>query len=152
MTSKTSQKEAAAAGFAAFDAAKAGEQFRAFAEKSTEQTREFYARMKTGAEDAQSALETTFENAKSTGNEFAAKSIAAMREGAEANLAHLEALAGARSLADIIELQGSFLRKRLEVAADQIRDFQISSQKSAEVLAKPMKEAFEKAFKDMRAA
>ncbi|EKF40893.1 phasin [Nitratireductor indicus] len=149
---KTTQKETEALEFPTFDATKANEQFRAFAEKSTEQTKEIYARMKAGAEDAQKAFEQTFETAKTAGNEFTSKSIAAMREGAEANLAHLEALAGARSLADLIEMQSSFLRKRMEVAVDQMKEFQVTSQKSVETLSKPMKDVFEKAFKEVRVA
>ncbi|MCR4268998.1 phasin [Nitratireductor sp. ZSWI3] len=152
MTTKTTQKDTEAVEFPTFDATKASEQFRAFAEKGAEQTKEVYARLKAGAEDAQKAFEATFESAKTAGNEFTSKSIAALREGAEANLAHLEALAGARSLADVIELQSTFLRKRMEVAADQMKEFQANSQKSAEVLAKPMKDAFEKAVKELRIA
>lgn len=149
---KTNQKDTESVEFPSFDATQASEQFRAFAEKSTEQTKEVYARMKANAEDTQKAIEATFESAKSAGNEFTSKSIAAMREGAEANLAHLEALAGARSFADLIEMQSTFMRKRMEVAVDQLKDFQVVSQKSAETLAKPMKEVFEKAVKELRVA
>ncbi|EKF20597.1 phasin [Nitratireductor pacificus] len=149
---KTNQKDTESVEFPSFDATQASEQFRAFAEKSTEQTKEVYARMKAGAEDAQKAIEATFENAKTAGNEFTSKSIAVLREGAEANLAHIEALAGARSFADLIEMQSTFMRKRMEVAVDQMKDFQVTSQKSAETLAKPMKDVFEKAVKELRVA
>ncbi|SEB78379.1 phasin [Nitratireductor aquibiodomus] len=149
---KTTQKDNGTAEFPTFDATQASEQFRAFAEKSAEQTKEVYARMKVNAEETQKALEATFENAKSAGNEFTTKSIAALREGTEANLAHLEALAGARSFAELIEMQSNFMRKRMEVAVDQIKDFQAASQKSAETVAKPMKDVFEKTVKELRVA
>lgn len=152
MTTKTTQKPGEGIEFPAFDATQASEQFRAFAEKSSEQTKEAYTRMKTSAEETQKAVEATFENAKTVGSEFTSKSIAAMREGTEANLAHLEALAGVRSLADLIELQSSFMRKRLEVAVDQMKDFQTTSQKSAETVAKPFKDFIEKSVKEIRVA
>ena len=43
--------------FPTFDASKATDQMRAFAEKSVEQTKEVYSKMKTGAESTQKALE-----------------------------------------------------------------------------------------------
>jgi phasin len=108
--------------------------------------------MKSSAEETQKAFEATFESAKTAGNELTSKSIAALREGTEANLAHLEALAGVRSFAELIEMQSNFMRKRMEVAVDQMKDFQTTSQKSAETMAKPMKDVFEKAVKELRVA
>ena len=43
--------------FPSFDASKATDQVRAFAEKGLEQSKEVYAKVKTGAEEAQKALE-----------------------------------------------------------------------------------------------
>ena len=45
--------------FPSFDASKATDQIRAFAEKGVEQSKEAYAKMKTGAEETQKALEST---------------------------------------------------------------------------------------------
>ena len=50
--------------FPSFDASKATDQMRAFAEKGVEQSKEAYAKLKTGAEETQRALESTFETAK----------------------------------------------------------------------------------------
>ena len=54
--------------FPSFDASKATDQFRAFAEKGVEQSKEVYAKVKAGAEDTQKALESTCETAKSAGS------------------------------------------------------------------------------------
>lgn len=152
MTTKNTQNAAGAFEFPAFDAAQASEQFRAFAEKSTEQTKQAYARAKQNAEETQKALEATFENARTAGSELTTKSFAAMRENTEASLTHLEALSGARSFADLVEMQSTFMRKRMEVAVDQMKDFQTASQKSAESVSKPMRDAFEKTIKELRVA
>lgn len=138
--------------YSAFDPSKATDQIRAFAEKGVEQSKEAYAKMKTGAEEAQKVVNTTLETVKSATNELSLKSIAAMRANAEVNFAHLEALVGASSLSQVVELQTAFLRKRFEMAVEQVKDFQTASSKVAEEVAKPAKTAFEKAVKDLKAA
>ena len=63
--------------FPSFDASKATDQLRSFAEKGVEQSKEAYAKLKAGAEEAQKALESTYETAKSAGGELSLKTIAA---------------------------------------------------------------------------
>jgi phasin len=138
--------------FPSFDASKATEQFRAFAEKGVEQSKEAYAKLKTGSAEAQKALESTYETAKTVSGDLSLKAIAALRANAEANFSHLESLVGAKSFAEIVELQTAFLRQRVEMAAEQARDFQASASKAAEDLSKPIKGVFEKAFSEFKAA
>jgi phasin len=149
---KTATKSAEIAEFPAFDASQANDQLRAFAEKSVEQSKEAYARLKAGAEDAQKVLEETFEQARAAGTELSLKSIAAMRANAEANFAHLEALVGIKSVSELFELQTSFLRKRFETMVEQAKDLQSVSSKAAEDVVKPAKNAFEKSLKELKAA
>ena len=138
--------------FPSFDASKAADQVRAFAEKGIEQSKEVYAKVKTGAEDAQKALESTYETAKSVGSDFSLKSIAALRSNSEAAFSHLEALVGAKSISEVIELQTSFLRQRVEAAVEQSKELQAVATKAAEEVSKPMKAVFEKAVKEVKAA
>ncbi len=138
--------------FAAFDASKATDQLRNFADKSLEQSKEAYAKVKAGTEEAQKALETTFETAKTASNDLSLKTIAALRANAEASFAHLEALVAAKSLSEVVELQSAYLRKRVEMTVEQAKDFQAATSKAAEELAQPIKVAFEKALKDLKAA
>lgn len=137
---------------AAFDASKANDQFRAFAETGMEQSRQAYEKMKSNAEFTQKSLESTFESAKQAGNEMSLKSLAAMRTNSELGFAHLEALMGARSVSDVIELQTGFMRKSVELALQQAKDFQASSTKATEEVIKPMKDAFEKSIRELEAA
>ncbi|WEX08809.1 phasin [Chelativorans sp. AA-79] len=145
--SKTTNKATESVEFPTFDPSAATEQLRSFAEKSAEQGKETYERMRTGAEDARKAFEASLETVKTVGDEFVLKSIAALRAGTEANLSQVEALVGAKSFSDVVELQSSFLRKQMEFAMDQTREFQALSQKAATELSKPVKDAFEKAAK-----
>src|SRR5690606_35999776 len=91
--------------FPTFDASKATEQLRTFAEKGVEQSKEAYAKLKTGADEAQKILETTFDAVKSAGSELSLKTIATLRANTDAGFNHLEALVGAKSLSEVLELQ-----------------------------------------------
>lgn len=149
---KAAAKTAETIEFPTFDAEKTADQFRAFAEKGVEQSKEAYAKIKTGAEAAQKAIESTFETAKSAGSEFSLKSVAAARANAEAGFSHIEALIGAKSLSEVIELQTAFVRKSFENAVEQAKDFQAASTKAAEEVSKPFKDVFEKATKELKLA
>jgi phasin len=138
--------------FPTFDASKATDQFRAFTEKGVEQSKEAYTKLKTGAETAQKALESTFETAKTAGNDVSLKAIAALRANAEANFSHIEALLGVKSVSEFVELQTSFLRKRVEMTVEQAKDIQAAATKAAEDVSKPMKDVFEKAVRELKVA
>lgn len=138
--------------FPTFDASKATDQIRAFAEKGVEQSKEAYAKLKAGAEGAQKAFEASFETARSVGADLSLKSIAALRTNAEADFAHLEALVGVKSISELIELQTSYLRKRAELAVEQVKDIQSATAKAAEDVAKPVKDIFEKSFRELKVA
>ena len=138
--------------FPTLNAEKATDQLRSFAEKGIEQSKEAYSRLKTGAETAQKAIETSIEQAKAASDEFSLKSIAAARSNTEAGFAHLEALVAARSFSEVIELQSAFARKAVETAIEQVKDFQAVSTKAAEDVAKPFKDVFEKSVKELKAA
>ncbi len=138
--------------FPSFDTSKATDQFRAFAEKGVEQSKEAYATLKTNAEQAQKTFEATYETAKTVSSDLSLKAIAALRANAEANFSHLEALVGAKSLSEVVELQTAFLRKRVEMSVEQAKDFQTVAAKAAEDVSKPFKIAIEKAFNGFKAA
>lgn len=138
--------------FPTFDASKANDQFRAFAEKGVEQSKEAYARMKTGAEEAQKVIESTLETAKTVSGDLSLKTISAMRANADLGFSHFEQLLSAKTFSEVIELQTSFLRKRVELSLEQAKDFQAATTKAVEDVAKPMKAVFEKSLGEMKAA
>ncbi len=138
--------------FPSFDASKATEQFRDFAEKGMEQTKEVYSKLKSGAEDAQKTFESTYETARATGADLSLKAISAMRANADATFSHLEALVGVKSVSEFIELQTAWMRKSVESAVEQAKDLQAASTKAVEDVAKPVKTAFEKTMKELKVA
>lgn len=138
--------------FPSFDASKATDQIRAFAEKGVEQSKEAYAKLKTGAEETQKVLESTYETAKTVSSDLSLKTIALLRANADAGFSHLEALVGARSLSEVVELQTAFVRKQVEASVKQAKDFQAVATKAAEDVSKPVKTAVEKAFGELKVA
>lgn len=136
----------------AFDPGKATDRLRAVAEKAVEQSNETLAKVALGAEDTQKALKSTFESTKSFGNDLSLKTIAVLRANAEADFSHFEALVGAKSPSEIIELQTTFLRKRVEMGVEQAKDFQALTTKAVTDVSKPIKDAFEKALRDLKVA
>ena len=138
--------------FPTFDASKATDQFRAIAEKGVEQSKEAYDKIKTNAEEAQKAMESSFETAKAVSGDLSLKTISALRANTEAGFSHLEALVSAKSISEVIELQTSFLRKRVEMTVEQAKEMQAVSTRAAEEISKPVKTVFEKALKELKVA
>ena len=135
---------------ASFDPSKVSESFRDFAEKGATQTKEAYAKMKDAAEDATKTVEATLESAQAGSVELGLKAIDALRTNAENSLAHMEALLGVKSVAELFELQTAFLRKQAEVAVEQAKTLQETSKKVAEKVSAPGKSAAEKAMKSFK--
>ncbi|GLS35129.1 phasin [Mesorhizobium tianshanense] len=149
ITGKTETIENVAS--AAFDPSKATEQVRSVAEQGVEKSKEAHSELRSGAETTQKARESTFEMVK-TGNEVSLSAVAALRANAEAYFTHLEALAGVKSLSEFVELQTAFLRKQIEMSVEQTKNFQAATMRAAEDVSKPIKDAFEKALKELKAA
>ncbi|ASY61786.1 Methyl-accepting chemotaxis protein [Sinorhizobium sojae CCBAU 05684] len=133
-----------------FDPSKFAVNFREFAEKGAVQSKEAYAKMKTAAEEATKTVEATFENAQSGSVELGLKAIDALRTNAENSLSHMEALLGVRSIPELVELQTGFIRKQAELAVEQAKTMQEATRKVAENVAKPSKEAAEKAMSSFK--
>lgn len=138
--------------FPTFDAHPAADQFRAFAEKGIEQSKDAFNRFKAGAEGTQKALEASYESAKAVTSQLSQKSLSAMRANTELTFSHLEALMGVKSLSDFVEIQSAFVRKQYELAMTQAKDMQTASSKGAEDVAKPMKDIVEKAWTELKVA
>lgn len=138
--------------FPVFDPSKATEQVRAAVDQGVEQSKQAFSKLSSDTETTQKALESTVEMAKTTGNGVSLKMIAALRDNAEAGFTHLEALVAAKSLSECIELQTAFLHKQFEKSAEQAKALQAVMIRAGEDMSKPIKDAFEKAVKERKAA
>ncbi|MEM9106449.1 MAG: phasin [Pseudomonadota bacterium] len=149
MATKKTQTEDVFA-FATMDPSKMTESYREFAEKGLVQSKEAYDKLKIAAEDATKTVEQTLESAQSGTVELSMKAIEAVRTNADNSLTHIEALLGVKSVAELVELQTSFIRKQAETAVDQAKDIQDAARKVADKVSKPGKAAYEKAAKNFK--
>ena len=147
---KTAEAEIFA--FPNFDPAKVTDTYREFAEKGVAQSKEAYAKMKAAAEDASKTMETTMEKAQAGTVELGLKAIDTMRVNTETTFSHMEKLLGVKSVAEMIELQSSFLRTQMEAAVDQAKGWQDAVRTVSENVAQPGKVAVEKSMKDINVA
>ncbi|WP_420408213.1 phasin family protein [Hoeflea sp.] len=138
--------------FPAFDMSKMADSYREMADKSVNQTKENYAKVKAVAEDATKAIETTMENAQAGTVELSLKAIDSARTNAELSLSHMEALLGVKSVAQMFELQTAFMRKQAEMMVDQTKIMQETAKKVAEDVSKPTKTISEKAMNEFKVA
>tara|TARA_R110002020_G_scaffold106504_4_gene247893 strand:- start:1802 stop:2260 length:459 start_codon:yes stop_codon:yes gene_type:complete len=152
MATKKTQTSADVFEFPAFDVAKMTDGYREMADKSVNQTKEAYAKVKTVAEDATKAIETTLEKAQTGTVELSLKAIDAARGNVEHSLSHMEALLGVKSVAQMFELQTSFFRKQAEMMVDQAKVMQEAAKKVSEEVSKPVKTVAEKAINETKVA
>lgn len=103
--------------------------------------------VKFGPEEVRSAFEKSLENAQALSTDFAQKSIAMMREGTEVGLGQFKALASAKSVSELMEVQSSFLRKQIDFATRQAKEFQTLSEKTMSEFTQPMRDVFSTTFK-----
>ncbi|MBO0661576.1 phasin family protein [Jiella sp. MQZ9-1] len=129
------------------DPSQLNETFRSMTQKSMEQSKEAYGRMKTAADEATKALEATMENVHQGSLQLSKKAIDAMRTNAELGFAHLDSMMSAKSFAEVIEMQTAYVRKQVEMATDQAKEMQTLTQAVAQDMMKPGRDAFQKATK-----
>lgn len=126
--------------------------FRDLAEKGISQARDAYAKMKTAAEDTTEAVEDTFETARDGAFTFGVKTIDAVKANSDASFAFAKDLFGAKTLADVIELQTAFARQQFDTMSAQVKEFQELAQKVMADASKPISAHVEKSFKEIKAA
>jgi phasin len=126
--------------------------FREFAEKGVAQARDTYAKLKTAAEEATDMVEDTYESARQGAFTLSLKALEAAKTNTDASFALARDLFGARTFAEVIELQTAYARKQFDAVAGQVKEFQELTQKYVADTSKPVTAQFEKSFKDIRAA
>ena len=126
--------------------------FREATEKSIEQARDAYAKVKTAAEDATDLMEDTFETSRQGIVELNHKAVDAAKSNADAAFSFMKDLMAAKSLAEAIELQSTYARQQFDALSSQTKDMQEFATKLSTDVTAPVKEAVEKTFKEIKAA
>lgn len=130
---------------APFDFAKFADSFRHLTEKNMAQGTEAYDKFKVAAEEATETAQKAFDALREGTAAMSNKAFENARTNTEASLAFFEKLAGAKTVSELIELQGEFFRTSFENLAAQARETQELSVRISEESATPVKEAAGKA-------
>jgi phasin len=126
--------------------------FRDFAEKGIAQARDAYAKMKSAAEEATDMVEDTYETARESAFAIGVKALDAAKTNTDASFALARDLFGAKTFAEVIELQTAFARQQFDTVASQVKELQDLTAKFMTETAKPVTSQVEKTFKDIKAA
>ncbi|MHC5654680.1 phasin [Stappia sp. ICDLI1TA098] len=125
---------------------------REMAEKGIEQAREAYSRMKTIAEDATDLMEDGFETSRRGVLDLNHKAVDAARTNSDATFSFMKDLIEAKTVAQAIELQTSFMRSQFEAFSSQAKDMQELATKLGSEMSSTFKVAVEKSSKDFKVA
>jgi phasin len=126
--------------------------FREIAEKSVEQAKASYAKLKAAAEEATDLIEDTYETARAGALEYNTKSLEAVKTNSDAAFSFAKELFAVKTIAEVVELQTAFARKQFEAVTAQIKDLQETAKKVATDTTAPVKAATEKAMKEFKTA
>ncbi len=112
---------------------------RALAEKSVAQTREVYDRSLDAFDASVTTFERSFDAAGQGATAFNRKIVDIARRNLDASFDLATSLAGAKSLADIVELQAAFWRKQFGVLTAQAEEVRALSTKVTADAVEPIK-------------
>jgi phasin len=115
------------------------ETMRGLAEKNLAQTREAYDRSKDAFDASATTFERSFDAAGQGVAAFNRKIIDIARRNIDASFDLAKSLAGAKNLADIVELQAAFWRKQFGVLTAQAEEVRALSTKVTADASAPMK-------------
>jgi phasin len=128
------------------------ESVRALAEKTVTQTREAYEKAKDALEDAVDALERSFDAAGQGAAAFNRKLIDITQRNLNSGFDLAKKLAGAKNLAEIVELQSAFIRQQFDAMASQAGEIRALSTKIAADASEPIKAQVSRTMDKVRGA
>jgi phasin len=128
------------------------ESVRALAEKTVTQSREAYERGKDAMEEAVDALERSFDAAGQGATAYNRKLIDLAQRNLNSAFDLAKSLAGAKNLAEIVELQSAFIRRQFDVFANQASEIRALTSKIAADTAEPIKNQVARSFDTIRKA
>jgi phasin len=128
------------------------EAFRALAEKTVNQSREAYERSKGLLEEAIDALERSIDAAGQGVVALNRKSIDIAQRNLNTGFDLAKSVAGARTVAEMLELQTAFVRKQFDALAGQAEEVRSLATKVAADTTEPIKSHVTRSFEKYRKA
>ena len=112
---------------------------RALAEKTVGHTREAYDRSMDAFDTSVTAFERSFDAAGQGAAAFNRKIVDIARRNVDASFDLAKSLAGAKNLADMVELQAAYWRKQFDALTAQAEEVRVLSTKVTVAAAEPIK-------------
>jgi phasin len=125
---------------------------RALAEKAVAQTRDAYDRSWDAFDASLTTFEKSFDAAGQGAAAFNRKIIDLARRNVDASFDLATSLAGAKNLADIVELQAAHWQKQLGTLTSQAEEVRSLSTKVAAAAGEPLKERVTRGMDELRKA
>jgi phasin len=126
------------------------EVFREVAEKTAQQAKDSYEKMRTATEEATDVIEDQIATARTGLLSFNAKALEAAKANVDAGFNFATKLFGVKSFAEVIELQTAFARSQFEQVSTQTKELQALATKIANDISAPAKDAVAKFGKDFK--
>jgi phasin len=122
------------------------ENVRKAVEKGVADTRAAYAKVKTAAEEATGALETSYSTATKGVVAFNTKALDALRANAEANFDFVKAAINAKTVSELVTLQSEHASKQVEAINAQAKEIAALARQIAVESVEPIKSQVAKTF------
>jgi phasin len=119
---------------------------RSLVETGLAQTQSKYSQMKSAADEAAHALETSYATIKNGAVELNVKSLEALRATADANFAFFKSVFAVKSPSDYVMLHSEFTRKQIEMMTAHTKAFGELAQKVVVDTVEPIKAQVAKTF------
>ena len=128
------------------------EAVRAMAEKAVDQSREVYERSKDALDASVASLERTLDAAGQGAVAFNRKIIDIAQRNVNSGFDLAKSLAGAKNLAEMVELQAAYWQKLLGTLTSQAEEVRALSTKVAAAAGEPLKEQVQRGVDELRKA
>jgi phasin len=123
------------------------EKVRGMLEKSLSESKANYAKLKSAADETNTALEASFATAKSGVAEINAKVLESLRTAADANFDFVKSIFAVKTVADYVALHSEFARKQIDSMTSQTKELTELARKVATEAVDPIKTQVTKTFK-----
>jgi len=121
--------------------------FREFAEKSVTQAKDNWEKMKAASEEASDLIEDSYATASKGAADYGLKLIEASRANTNSAFDFATQLFAVKSLAELVELSTSHMRKQFDAMSAQGKELTALAQKVTTETVEPIKESVSSAFK-----
>ncbi|MEM6667033.1 MAG: phasin [Pseudomonadota bacterium] len=125
---------------------------REMAEKSLEQAKDMYSKVKVAAEEATDMMEDTVSTTSKGVADMNLKALDMAKDNMNASFDFAKSLFGVKTMSDAVELQTGFARKQYEANVAQAKELSEIANKVATESVKPVTEGVQKAMKDLKVA